>query len=131
MSKEAIDHARMEITEGWLTGNADLILKHTADDIMLLGAHEQPVHGLAAAREYLAATFAVVQFTKLPTHEDREVIISGNLAVERSSFDWEWKMLESGDLVTDKGTFIGVWRKQADGSWQESHIMWHSWAPLG
>jgi len=131
MSKEAIDEARQAITEGWLTSDANLILSHTAENVTLLGAHEQPVHGIAAAREYLEARFAVVQFTRLPTHEDREVIISGDLAVERSSFDWEWKMLESGETATDQGTFMGIWRKQPDGSWKESHVMWHSWSPLG
>ena len=131
MSKEAIDRARMEINEGWLTSDADMILSHLTDDIMFLGAHEQPVQGAAAVREYLLNGFQQVKFTKVPMHDDREVIISGNLAVERSSFDWEWKMVGNDEPISDQGTFIGIWRKQADGSWKESHIMWHSWSPVG
>ena len=130
MSREAINKAREEITKGWLTNDAELILKHVTDDITLLGAHEQPVQGKTAAREYLNGTFAVVQFTKLPTHEDREVIVSGDLAVEYSSYDWEWTMTGSDEPISDQGTFMGIWRKQPDGSWKESHIMWHSWSPL-
>ena len=94
-----------------------------------LGAHEQPVKGAGAIREYLNGFFSQVKFTKLPMSDDREVIISGDLAVERSSYDWEWTMVGSDEPITDQGSFLGVWRRQPDGTWKESHIMWHSWNP--
>jgi ketosteroid isomerase-like protein len=87
--------------------------------------------GANAIREWLAGFFSQVKMTNLPQSEDREVIVSGDLAVERSSYDWEWIVVGSDEPVTDQGTFIGIWRRQPDGSWKESHIMWHSWNPAG
>lgn len=131
MSQEAIDKAREEIVAGWLNSDANAILRNLTEDAMFLPAHEQPVRGTAAIREYLAGFFSQVKMTKLPTSEDREVIVSGDLAVEHSSYDWEWTLVGGDEPVTDQGTFIGIWRRQADGSWKESHIMWHSWKPVG
>jgi uncharacterized protein (TIGR02246 family) len=131
MSKEAIDKARAEITKGWLNCDAEAILNNMTEDAMFLGAHEQPVKGASAIREWLAGFFSQVKMTNLPQSEDREVIVSGDLAVERSSYDWEWIVVGSDEPVTDQGTFIGIWRRQSDGSWKESHIMWHSWNPAG
>ncbi len=131
MSREAIDKARAEIVDGWLRSDADTILRNMTDDPMFLGANEQPVKGVAAIREYLDGMFTQVRFTKLPMSDDREVVVSGDLAVERSSYEWEWIMVGSGEPVTDQGTFMGIWRRQADGTWKESHIMWHSWNPVG
>ena len=131
MSKEAIDKARAEITEGWLKNDAEAILNNMTEDAMFLGAGEHPVKGASAIREWLAGFFTQVKFTNLPQSEDREVIVSGDLAVERSSYDWKWILVDNNELVNDQGTFMGIWRRQSDGSWKESHIMWHSWNPAG
>ncbi len=129
MSREAIDRAREEITAGWLSGDAGAILVHLTDDAMFLGPHEPPVVGKSAIRSWLNQFFSQIAMTRVEMVNDRDVIISGNLAIERSSYDWEFSMVGGDARLSDQGNFIGVWQRQADGTWKESHIMWNSAKP--
>jgi ketosteroid isomerase-like protein len=67
--------------------------------------------------------------TKVDRVDDRDLVISGGLAVERSSYDWESEVVGGDEVFNDQGNFIGVWQKQADGTWKEPCIMWNSWKP--
>ena len=116
MSREAIDRARAEINAGWLNGDADAILDNMTDDAMFLGANEPRVDGQAAIRAYLEAFFTQVKMTKADMSRDREVLVSGDLAVERASYDLESTMVGGDQLFSDQGNIVGVWRRQADGT---------------
>ncbi len=129
MSRKAIDRAREEITAGWLGGDADAILVHITDDAMFLAPHEPPVVGKSAIRTWLNQLFSQIAMTKVEMVEDRDVFISGDLAVERSSYHWESTSVGGEERFSDHGNFIGVWQRQPDHTWQESHIIWNSTKP--
>ena len=38
-------------------------------------------------------------------------------------------MVGGDEVFNDQGNFIGIWQRQADGTWKESCIMWNSWKP--
>jgi uncharacterized protein (TIGR02246 family) len=46
-----------------------------------------------------------------------DVIVEGDVAIETGSYDWTLK-LKDGKVVPDKGKFVTVWRRQADGGWK-------------
>jgi len=129
MSREAIDQARAEITTGWLNSDPDAIMNHVTDDARFLGPHQPRVDGAPAVRAWLERFFSEVKMTRVDMVDDRDVVLSGELAVERSSYDWESTLVGGDEVFTDQGNFIGVWQRQGDGTWKESCIMWNSWKP--
>jgi ketosteroid isomerase-like protein len=46
-----------------------------------------------------------------------DVMVSGDLAVETGTFAWTLQP-KSGAEVKDKGKYLTVWKRQADGSWK-------------
>jgi len=90
LSREEIDRACAEITAGWLNSDPDAIMGHVTDDAMFLGPHEPRVNGGPAIRAWLESFFSQVKMTKVDRVDDRDLVISGDLAVERSSYDWRW-----------------------------------------
>ena len=67
--------------------------------------------------------------TRVDMVDDRDLVISGDLAIGRSSYDWESTMVGGDEVFNDQGNFIGVRHRQADGTWKESCIIWNSWKP--
>ena len=131
MSREAIDRGRAEIDAGWVLGDADAILNNMTDDALFLGPHEPPVQGKDAIRSYLDAFFTQVRMTKVDMSADREILVSGDLAVERASYDMESTVVGGEEQSGDQGNLIGVWRRQPDGNWKVHCVIWNSWKPVG
>jgi ketosteroid isomerase-like protein len=131
MSKQAIDTARAEVNAGWLNSDADAIVAHATDDIKMLAPNAPRAVGKEAARAALNVVFSQFKTTKVEMADDRDVIISGDLAVEHWSYDFESAMVGGSEVFPDQGNLIAIWRRQPDGTWKESHVIWNSWTPVG
>jgi ketosteroid isomerase-like protein len=59
-----------------------------------------------------------------------EVAQSGDLAYVSGSYEFNEKD-DSGKPITDKGKYLEVWKKQADGSWKCIADMFNSDQPAG
>jgi ketosteroid isomerase-like protein len=59
----------------------------------------------------------------------REVIIAGDVAIERGSFTWKVTPAGGSD-VEDHGSFLAIWRRQPDGAWKLARNIWNSTLPL-
>lgn len=69
-------------------------------------AYESGFKGMMDAMKVTAATF----------HTD-DVMASGDLAIETGTFEMT-TVPKGGKPMEDKGKYISVWKKQADGSWK-------------
>ena len=63
------------------------------------------------------------------TTEALDVVVSGDLAVLRASYDETVTPRGAGDSVHNSGSWLIVLRKQADGSWKLWRDMWSVIAP--
>lgn len=106
--------------EGWLAN-------YTADAIVM--APNQPAwrgtDGIRAGAKGLMDMFAVsnASFTT------EEVKVSGDLAVETGTFEMTMTP-KQGKAVTDKGKYIAIWERQADGSWKITRDIFNSDLPM-
>jgi ketosteroid isomerase-like protein len=94
----------------------DALVSFYGDDVVVLLPNAPAVVGKSAARDLnramLAATLAVKwQPVKV------EVAASGDIGYVRGTYDLTIKG-PSGAPVNDKGKYVEVWRKQADGAWK-------------
>jgi ketosteroid isomerase-like protein len=60
-----------------------------------------------------------------------EVLSSGDLAVARGAYTWKGTPKASGlSEVTEQGKWLGTFRRQSDGSWKCSQLIWNSDQPV-
>jgi ketosteroid isomerase-like protein len=128
-SKAAIDQIRKEFDKSWLSENADVILKHCTDDIILMPPNVKPVIGKEELGAFLKVFFDHFTFTDLKIRE-REVIASGGLAFERIAYDWVILPEGQDRRISEQINFLGIYQRQADGAWKEVRGIWNSAKPV-
>ena len=98
--------------------NVEAIVAHFADDAIMAGPGSEPLNGsqaIAAAVRSMAADPAF----RLEFAADRvEVAESGDLGFSRGRFALTSTNPRTGGPGTMRGTYLTVWRKQADGRWR-------------
>ena len=88
-----------------------------APDAVLLPAAEPQITGREAIRAEWAKLFAIPAFANTSRTTQLEVAASGELAFTRGVYETR---LTGQDRrpVTERGKWVSVWRRQADGSWR-------------
>lgn len=108
-----------------LAADADANSRRFTADGVILPPNGAPVVGREAIRRYLADYPKITSFT---TTID-EVTGEGNIAFARGRYDITVQ-LPDGTSLNDKGSFLEVHQRQADGSWPYTRLMWHSDIPV-
>jgi uncharacterized protein (TIGR02246 family) len=95
----------------------DSILAYWTEDARVVLAGQPVLSGKAAIREMIAGTMEIPGF-RVTWHPDTAVVArSGDLAYTYG--DNEFTAPDStGELVTTRGRYLTVWRKEADGRWR-------------
>ncbi len=83
------------------------------------------VTGREAIRKAWTQMFAATGFAFTPKTTQVEVARSGDLACVQGSYE-SAANAPKGALVTDRGKFVVVWKKQADGAWKVAADIWNS-----
>lgn len=97
-----------------------------AEDAVLLPPHGASVQGREAIRTWIAA---------LPPLSDVRADVAdlegrGDLAYARGSYSMKIAVPGAPAPVDEKGKYLEIWRKQADGSWKLEKDMFNSDLPL-
>jgi ketosteroid isomerase-like protein len=93
--------------EGWM--------QYMADDAVLFSA--RPVVGKAAIREFETPAFADPEFQLQWQPAHAEMFPSGDMGYTVGRYELHANNAK-GEPVVRRGTYLTVWRKQADGSWK-------------
>ena len=128
-SKEAIDEARKTIDAAWLSEDADVIVAHLADDVILMPPNVEKIVGKEGNRNFLQGFFDHFTMTELKTIE-RKVIVSGDWAIEMGLYEWVIVPEGGSEGMSDQVNFIGIWQRQSDGAWREVRAIWNSTKPI-
>ncbi len=110
-------------------GNVDGFMALIAEDAMYLQPNGPPLIGADAVREWLEE-FMEATTVEFNRYDTEEVIVSGDLAVERFSGEWTLMPKAGGDPVTEGIKGVHVMERQADGSWKILYDVWNSDEPL-
>jgi uncharacterized protein (TIGR02246 family) len=112
---------------GWLAGNADAVRGSFTRDAVLLPHHGvPPVVGMAAINEFwFPASSTKTTITKFVQTLD-EVSGEGMLAYARGRSEVAWTVEDNGKSLDwrNGGNFFTVLKKQPDGNWLMSHLIW-------
>jgi uncharacterized protein (TIGR02246 family) len=130
MSKEAIDPIRERIDAAWLRSDADGITQYLAEDAILLPPNSPRQVVRPQINNFLRELFRHYRMTELAMPE-RELKVEGDVAVERSLYQWTLTPVDGGETIRDEANWIGIWERSPDGSWAEVCGIWNSTLPVG
>jgi uncharacterized protein (TIGR02246 family) len=92
-------------------------LAYYTDDVTLLPPHAPIANGKEAARQALEPLFKMPAFSVKWKAAKVEVARSGDLGYVHGAFDMTLND-PSGKTIAERGKYVEIWRKQADGSWR-------------
>jgi ketosteroid isomerase-like protein len=98
--------------------NLDALVAHYADDAYFVAGGIKPANGIAEIRSAYAEGLKDPNFNFTFAADKVEVAQSGDLAVARGRFTESYTDPETDKAKSGDGSFITVYKKQADGSWK-------------
>jgi uncharacterized protein (TIGR02246 family) len=118
----AVDEAAIrDAIEEWSAAaeakDAETFASFYADDGVLLLEAAPDVRGIAALREGIAGMMQDPDFALSFAPDDVVVARSGDLAYETGTYTLTMSGPE-GEPVTQKGHYVDVWKKNAQGEWK-------------
>lgn len=123
-----VDSAADRLLAALRTNDPDALLALLADDAVLMPPNEAVLKGKAAVRTWYEGFLTQMRTTSL-TIGDREVLLGGEWATEIARFEWVLTPVAGGLPVTDRGSYMQVWRRGEDGRWLFSRELWNSAPP--
>ncbi|WP_158548408.1 nuclear transport factor 2 family protein [Parvularcula marina] len=130
----AIDEAALEeeLLENYVkainSNDLDTIMAMLAEDVAFQAPHGPEVVGKEAVREWVGGYYDAfdTQWKKTSLSFD----VSGDIAVERYAYESNDTLKETGDVFTDEGKGINVYKKGEDGKWLVVIDGWSTDVPL-
>lgn len=131
-TRAADEAALRKLDEEWSKAagskDVDKTLSYYSDDAVLMLPNLPRLTGKESIRTLWKEMFASQTFSGGWKTTKVEVARSGDLAYVTG--DYEFNESDSGRPMTDKGQYLQVWKKQADGSWKCTADMFSSEVPL-
>jgi uncharacterized protein (TIGR02246 family) len=115
---EAIRAAEAQWNREYAARDVEAILRHYAADGTLTGPGEAPQSGNAAIRAAVTRMVGDPAFRLEFRNERVDVASSGDMGYSRGPFSLSFTNPATRQPATMSGTYLTVWRKQADGTWQ-------------
>ena len=107
---------------------ADSLLALMADDVVLMPPDEPVLKGKSAVRAWYDGLLTQLRTRSLAI-TDREVLLGGEWATEIAAFEWTLVPVAGGAPVTERGSYVQVWRREPDGRWLFAREAWNSSTP--
>ncbi|MFI5311739.1 MAG: YybH family protein [Gemmatimonadales bacterium] len=85
-------------------------------DALMMISNMPVVKGAADIAKTFGEAFKDLAFTD-PKFTTTDVVVAGDYAIESGAYSWSLTM-KKGKPAPDKGKYLTVWHKQADGSWK-------------
>ncbi len=118
----------LEVTSQGGEAGADGYATFVTEDAVFLPPNAVRVDGRAGVRELILEFTLAEDFSITWNATSIEVTADGKLAYAIGMFEYSLKDA-AGNLISDRGKFVDVLKKQTDGSWKCSVGMWSSDLP--
>jgi ketosteroid isomerase-like protein len=122
-----------KLREAWVqdlrTKQLEPILKLYAADAAFLQPNGERLTGSAALRTLFQTIMA--SFNSDLTLHSQNLETSGNLAYDSGDFEESLTNIASGAKITSKGSYIIIYKRQPNGTWQIVQHVWTGTPPPG
>jgi len=104
-------------------GSADEFRSYFIDDLVMMGPNKPPVTGgdrvAALMREFHEAFAVQVQYNS------QEIVVFGDWAFDRGTERYTLTPKAGGASIQKSGNYLYIYRRQEDGSWKQSRVIWN------
>ena len=114
--KTAIEAANRRFLDAFKRGDRAGMVANYADDAIMMMPNEEAWRGRPGLDKGFGGFLSQMSF-KDGAATTTDVMVAGDLAVETGTFWWTLQP-KSGAEIKDKGKYLTVWKRQADGSWK-------------
>jgi uncharacterized protein (TIGR02246 family) len=94
------------------------LASHYADDAYFVGPGAAPSDGSTAIRQFYANGLTDPAIDVNIASDKIDVAASGDMAYSRGHYTEKYTDKKTGKVMTDKGSYLSVYKKQSDGSWK-------------
>lgn len=116
-ARKAIADAYARFAPAVEKGDTAVMMSLYADDAVVMVANVPAWKGRAAISQAFGGMLKEVMVMG-PKFVTDDVIVTDDIAVETGRYEWMIHPKDGGAAMTDKGKYITVWKRQADGSWK-------------
>ena len=126
MIEQEIRGVTKRFAEAYNRGNVAAAVEFYTKDAKFLHPNMEIVSGKQAIKEFLETGRALG--LRRMNFKSVEIAYDGNLAYERGVINMDFEP-EGGQAMIDKGKYLVVMKRQADGSWKVAVDIWNSDLP--
>lgn len=116
--KAAIKADEKSWNEQFKSKDLEGLIGHYAEDAYFVAPGVKPASGSMAIRKAYADATADQSFELNFASDKIDVAASGDLAYARGHFSEKYTDPKTQKIMTDSGSYLTVYKKQADGSWK-------------
>lgn len=124
---EIIEKANKLFGEGFEKGDAAMATSMYTDDTLLLPPNMEAIRGKEGAEAFWGTSIEMGVI--MEEHKIMEIIRESD-----SAFEWGTYVVsfhpEGQEPVEEKGKYVVLWKRMADGSWMKQWDIWNSSMPL-
>ncbi len=126
---KAIHDLEATALQGWMAKDADKISTIYADDANLLMPDSPNLHGKVAIKGALQDLLKDPNVTLNFSSSQADTSKSGDLGYTEGAYTMTFTDPKSKKVLTEKGKYVTVFKKQSDGSWKAIQDMNNADAP--
>jgi len=115
---DAIKTDEVHWNNDWKSGDAAVLTSHYAATATVMTPGAAPMTGVAAIRAGLQQALDDKGFTLTFASDKVDVAASGDLATARGAYTQTATDPKTKAIVVQKGTYVTVYKPQADGTWK-------------
>lgn len=108
----------------------DQLVSVVTDDAVWMPPNDTSLYGPAEVRDWWKEYFEYFRITAI-TEPERELTISGEFAIEHTTYMISIAPVRGGTRIRDDGRMLTIWKPQPDGSWKMWRAIWNSIKPVG
>lgn len=126
--RKTIEEASASSAQAIMSGDVEKSIVNYADNATSMPPNSAALKGKEAIKAWTAEMSKMGKMTAVK-FGTVDVDASGNLAYEVGTYDMTMEMSGMGEMK-DKGKYMAIWKKQADGSWKVHADIWNTDTPM-
>jgi ketosteroid isomerase-like protein len=123
--KDAAIKAHDVLEGSYKNSDCNAMVANAASDAVIEPPNTASANGIDGIKNWCTGMFGQMK-TKSLEVSSKDMDVSGDIAVDRGDYDWTLTPAKGGADVKAKGRYITIWKRQSDGSWKWTRLIWNS-----